>query len=237
MNILLAIFTIATFRLIRLAALLPTTALSAAATTAEQRLPCQDIQLIQPQMHSCLLLVAHSLVQSKFAPRLPDSLKDGVPHQIEDAADVRLIFWTSLVVVKAAVLALEVYNQNAGDCSAMAQLWMSVHAAARWLQAHDDQQQLLVSGSEKTEARFMSAIMVQLLLPTLRLSLARTALYLESNTCRISCHMLHAVLAQCGEIAHAAAKEINTMGKRQCHVFMQQKQAAIVICGDCFALS
>ena len=120
----------------RLAAILPTALVSAADTTLQQHLTIQDVQLIWPQMHTCLLLVANSLKRPMSAHRLSDSNKDEGTHQARAATDVLCrTFQTSLVVIKAAVVALGVCNQKDDDLCARAQLWMIVHDAARRMQA------------------------------------------------------------------------------------------------------
>lgn len=111
-----------TFKLSKLAAIEPSASVSAADSVAQHSPAGQQLDLIQMQMQSCLLLVTHSLIQPKSPPRLPDSHKDDGTDQAENTNDTRCIFLTSLVVVKAAVLALGVHNQNADNLSARAQL-------------------------------------------------------------------------------------------------------------------
>ena len=230
-------------KLSRLAAILPAASMPAADCPAQQHLTCQDNQLIAPQMHSCVLLVAHSLMQPMSAPIVLDSNKGNGTCQPENLPDtIRRIFWTPMVVVKAAVVALGVQTQNADTLSARAQLWMSVHAAARRLQAyivettgaHADQQSLSVD--DEAEAKLISTLLVQLILSALRLSHHRGPFCLESNGCRICCHVLHAKLAQRGTIACAAATEINKTGKglaTSCTIY--KSKAQLIPCSYVFA--
>ena len=219
-----------------LAAILPTAAISIAGNAAPQLLTCQQHQLLQPQMLSCLLRAAHSLIYAESATMLHGNSDDESSRPAEDTVDIWCILCTSLVIVKAAVLAVEVHNQNADDLSARAQLWMSVHAAARRLHSYAvktagapvHEQTLSGNDATETEATTITSLLVQLLLPALRLSLGRSALPLESNTCRICCHVLHAMLAQRSAIAHVAATKISNMGKHQpLPIHKSSKQAVI----------